>query len=603
MRYQLIIITIFVLPLFSLNAQVEDTTPPELVALDFAPETIDVSTGPQDVTFTLRISDDLSGFNEGTFWVHSPSRQQYQYVRMSQWNLISGDDKDGIYKATVTFSQYSESGTWHIDYSSMEDNVRNYIALYENDLITMGFPTELVIEAPGPTPPQLEYEWIYPDSPEALMGRNYIVKLEIHNPADEAQTSSFSFSQEVFSTHGTFGWDEGWQETILFDGTPYTEGSLINTQVHGLTSVSHYFTINNKWNWIYPYVLSERLINIVAQILLSFPGFETASLTYTTITSLFIFVQHVAEVSYLCTGIGDSESYQTYINFSVPYEKYLLYGESVLAGIGGSKLTCAGIAALYLGLDVANKLFALGAIAIAYGEEAYVLAVDPDPNYKDVTNPELIAIPEIGALEDGLGKQAALTLLDALSYIRAAAASYTKYEVAEDMGDLTWMTIQLKLTNTYLEKASNYLNQTSLLLQPIISAIPDPTNVDIDKMRDRLKTNGLPQIEVEILLALGYSNDEIEAISQATADLPNNAFTLFPNLPQVFSNIAQGLNNAIEAMPSTPDEVVTCTIDFDPDTLNLKSQGNWITCYIELPMEYYVGSIDVNCQEAYSFTQ
>jgi len=35
-------------------------------------------------------------------------------------------------------------------------------------------------------------------------------------------------------------------------------------------------------------------------------------------------------------------------------------------------------------------------------------------------------------------------------------------------------------------------------------------------------------------------------------------------------------------------------IDIDPDTLNLKSKGNWITCYIQLPEGFNVADIDVN---------
>lgn len=34
--------------------------------------------------------------------------------------------------------------------------------------------------------------------------------------------------------------------------------------------------------------------------------------------------------------------------------------------------------------------------------------------------------------------------------------------------------------------------------------------------------------------------------------------------------------------------------DIDPDTLNLKSKGKWITCYIELPEGYDVADIDVS---------
>jgi hypothetical protein len=39
---------------------------------------------------------------------------------------------------------------------------------------------------------------------------------------------------------------------------------------------------------------------------------------------------------------------------------------------------------------------------------------------------------------------------------------------------------------------------------------------------------------------------------------------------------------------------IAAPIDIDPDTLNLKSKGKWITCYIELPEGYDVADIDVS---------
>jgi len=39
-------------------------------------------------------------------------------------------------------------------------------------------------------------------------------------------------------------------------------------------------------------------------------------------------------------------------------------------------------------------------------------------------------------------------------------------------------------------------------------------------------------------------------------------------------------------------EKLNATIDFDPDTLNLKSRGRWVTVYIELPEGYDVEEID-----------
>jgi hypothetical protein len=40
--------------------------------------------------------------------------------------------------------------------------------------------------------------------------------------------------------------------------------------------------------------------------------------------------------------------------------------------------------------------------------------------------------------------------------------------------------------------------------------------------------------------------------------------------------------------------LLEATINIDPDTLNLKSKGKWITCYIELPVGYDVADIDVD---------
>ena len=39
---------------------------------------------------------------------------------------------------------------------------------------------------------------------------------------------------------------------------------------------------------------------------------------------------------------------------------------------------------------------------------------------------------------------------------------------------------------------------------------------------------------------------------------------------------------------------IVATVDFDPDTLNLGSGGEWVTAYIELPDGYDVAGIDAS---------
>ncbi|MBC8230961.1 hypothetical protein H8E77_15525 [bacterium] len=50
----------------------------------------------------------------------------------------------------------------------------------------------------------------------------------------------------------------------------------------------------------------------------------------------------------------------------------------------------------------------------------------------------------------------------------------------------------------------------------------------------------------------------------------------------------------ISAIAFLPGPSHPTIIDIDPDTLNLKSKGKWVTCYIELPDGYNVGDVDVD---------
>lgn len=43
-----------------------------------------------------------------------------------------------------------------------------------------------------------------------------------------------------------------------------------------------------------------------------------------------------------------------------------------------------------------------------------------------------------------------------------------------------------------------------------------------------------------------------------------------------------------------PISIVAATVNIDPDSLNLKSKGNWITAYIELPEGYDINNINVS---------
>lgn len=130
---------------------VDDTTPPELIGFDFNPKSIDVSSGPATVTFTLTITDDLSGLDNACFSFYSPSGEQSQGTCVDAYQLI--DEENQIYSTTHEFPEHIEAGTWYLDFVYLKDNVTNYQIHLTQVLASMGFPTELTVVSDSDTTP------------------------------------------------------------------------------------------------------------------------------------------------------------------------------------------------------------------------------------------------------------------------------------------------------------------------------------------------------------------------------------------------------------------------------------------------------------------
>lgn len=119
---------------------IEDTQPPHLLEFDFSPKSINTGAGSQSVTFTLRVTDDISGVYGVGWYVQSPSSKERSALILE---FVSGDGLDGVYQDSIEFPQYEELGTWHVTNVHLTDNVGNHREYWEQDLIDLSFPTEL----------------------------------------------------------------------------------------------------------------------------------------------------------------------------------------------------------------------------------------------------------------------------------------------------------------------------------------------------------------------------------------------------------------------------------------------------------------------------
>ena len=138
-----------------------DLQAPTLSDLSFLPVTINTSTGSQNVKVRLRLTDNLAGvdfspttstlsFLEAGVEFRSPSGNQTQVLwGFAPFTLVSGNTLDGYWEGTLTFPQFSEEGTWRIDYFAIKDRVRNFRNYSTIVLSSSGFPTTLEVIRPS----------------------------------------------------------------------------------------------------------------------------------------------------------------------------------------------------------------------------------------------------------------------------------------------------------------------------------------------------------------------------------------------------------------------------------------------------------------------
>ncbi len=107
---------------------------------------------------------------------------------------------------------------------------------------------------------------------------------------------------------------------------------------------------------------------------------------------------------------------------------------------------------------------------------------------------------------------------------------------------------------------------------------------------------------IEITVVQGTVEITFVAVDGTEAQATLNAGNGVEFEPETFVLTAPPTNTE-EVVIVVGDEVLVLTpgenrmfawIDIDPDTLNLGSEGGWITCYIELPLGFDVGAIDVS---------
>ena len=118
-----------------------DTAAPSLVSFSLSPSMVDTSAGPATISFTARVTDDLSGVSNASAAFFSPSSAQAVGVNFGAGTRVSGDALDGTYVAQATVPAFSEQGTWTLISLSLVDNAGNGVSLTPAQVASAGLPT------------------------------------------------------------------------------------------------------------------------------------------------------------------------------------------------------------------------------------------------------------------------------------------------------------------------------------------------------------------------------------------------------------------------------------------------------------------------------
>lgn len=183
---------------FSVNlfAQQSDTTAPNIIEFSFTPLIIDTTNGSQSVMVTIRAADAGNGVSGlSVFFAASEGRYQGVPLHIDNRNRISGDSKDGVYKATVIFPQYSRVGTWLVNSIFVFDGV-NRKFIYNSELAASGFVTNFrVISNEDSAGPEISQFSITPSTIDISRSSQVVITVRVKDALSGVNNISVSFGR------------------------------------------------------------------------------------------------------------------------------------------------------------------------------------------------------------------------------------------------------------------------------------------------------------------------------------------------------------------------------------------------------------------------
>jgi hypothetical protein len=335
-------------------------------------------------------------------------------------------------------------------------------------------------------------------------------------------------------------WDTFQNRWIRKNDMPYYIGyepASINIWVPGVLTTHCRFEAYHKWYWVRPWD-TDRVMRIIGEKMLGLidPDIPLMMLVDKFCTAL----EGQREISYTYTAqVLDNINSDSTIVTITPIQR-------VLMG------TCLGLS-IDATLATASLQPELEGLFIVSSEGYYKAASDPpDFNYIEIAVPYAPEISDINQIVDPNLREATKSALKFAAYQGALLKSLERYDGAKIDGMQQYMVLQMGAAQFYSNRIFELFIELRNFWCPVSQTLPIPTPEQIQQIKQNLLQNGLPEIEVNILSAFGYDNEQMNEIANVMASLPDEWFTSPQTICSVLNLLVESASHNLKYVPG-PD--------------------------------------------------
>lgn len=372
----------------------------------------------------------------------------------------------------------------------------------------------------------------------------YAVALSLYNPNDIAKDYVIGLKNDAVDEKDL---SKGWKTICV---NPENPGAPISRTLQAKETSVLSFACKSNWDWIPAGEAGfDKLIVGVSKPLIQ--DKIEKSIGENTLILPYFFLEDVIKEGSILDGMKTSYSFPVKLDSSstpgiiidpnakidvgVSFFKHFFLTASIINIIGSDSASFIMKFADTLGPEIKAGFLLLDLTTATNAWFEYKLAYDPDFNYTAVQEPIPLDLPELDAMPDGDVKKFALAYADVASLRKAIFIAYVRADGARIDNQSDYRLMQLAAANNFTLQSIEKMSEARKYYKLITASVGPMTDEEIEKAKEEIRTNGLPQAEIDMFNRNGMGfiiESKTQAMLNASPEFIRNPknFTKFMDI-------------------------------------------------------------------------